>query len=130
MIPVMGTHVAAPLRVFISNGHAHSPDGWAIVTARMLVSAGQNISPDRLEAVASLRAKMQATLVGHFQAVKSDATMVQIDAAAADAVARFKEHAASTPWQMEFANETIAAMMHDVVRRNLATHADILLRTE
>jgi hypothetical protein len=130
MIGAGGTHVAAPLRVFITNEGTHSPEHWAIVTARMLVSEGANISPDRIDACTALRAKMVATLTEAFRATRPTSSLVEIAGNAQSVVRRLVDHAKGGPWEMEFGHEDIVAMMEDVVHRNLLSHADIGLRTE
>jgi hypothetical protein len=121
---------AGAVHVFITDEGTHSAEHWAIVTAQMLVSAGPNISPGRLEALGRLRGKLVGTLTEAFQSVKPTSSLDEIASTAHAATQRFADHAKGSPWEVEFGHETIAAMMEDVVRRNLATHADIGLRTE
>lgn len=130
MIPAGATHVAAPLRVFITNEGTHSARHWAVITAHSLVSEGANISPDRIDACRDLRARMTETLVDAFESVRPSSSAGEISTIAKIAVSRFTDFAKSTPWAEQFGHEVIQAMMFDVVQRNLATHADIGLRTE
>ena len=133
MNPATASHVAAPLRVFVTNedgGKGHSAEDWAIVTARMLISTGQNISPAKLDEARTLRTKLLTALMSAFNAVKATSSQTEIDAIAAQTSSAIRALAQGTPWEMEFGHEQIQAMMLDVVRRNLATHADVQLRTE
>ncbi len=130
MEPQSSTGRAGGVHIFATHGGTHSAQDWAEVTAEMIVTTGADISPPRMRAARELRARIVAQLTAAFQSVGAKSSGAEIDGIANAAAGQIAKAAAGSPWEMEFGNPEIAGMILDVVRRNLATHADIALRTE
>ena len=130
MIAAQATHIARPVRPFITNEGTHTPAQWAELTCAMLISRGHGIPQDRLDAAKTLRARMIGTLREAFEAVKPTTAGVTIENIARGVVRRFGEFAQGTPWAQDFAHPGVIDAMNELVRRNLVTHAELQLRME
>jgi hypothetical protein len=121
---------AGKVRVMVTNFGTHSPEYWANETARGLIVVDPEISDKRGEYAKELRAKAESVLVEAFRSIKATSADSEIWRTTIAAHAVILRYAARTPWEREFANESIAVMMRETIFRNLRTAADLAVRTE
>jgi hypothetical protein len=121
---------AGKVRVMVTNFGIHSPEYWANETARGLIVVDPEISDKRGEYAEALRAKVESVLVEAFRSIRATSPDSEIWKTTLSAHAVILRYAARTPWEREFANESIAVMMRETIFRNLRTAADLAVRTE
>lgn len=130
MMPAAANAGAGKFVVMATNEGIHTPEKWAAVTADQLVSVDDNMVPTRRGEALLLRDKIVAVLCEGFHAVRVDASLDEVSAMATQAFCRIREISAGTPWQICFNSKAIGQEMMLVIRRNMLTAADLLVRTE
>ena len=125
--------------VLVTNGGQHSPETWALGTARHLTPFGDNLSGQRELAAQALQTRIAEALVPHHGA-SQDAERDALAAKGADRYAEPHDHAEAadkalsavvdaakgTPWEAQFASSEWQA----VARGEIAKHFETAAREE
>lgn len=124
---------ARPTMVLATDGGVHSPGEWAKVTAVGIMHIDETLparDPGRYQQALTLRAAAAQALFPYFQAVTPTITQTDLLDASDDARVAIEKAAAGTPWAHWFTQHDVQRDIALTIFRNLATAADLALRTE
>lgn len=110
---------AGEISVLVTQDGAHTAHDWAVVTASQLVSVAPDMAPERRILANALRVKVRDMLKIHFRAIRPGMTTAAFDSTVRSAISGVAAASRETPWEESFAQPQIAAMMAEVIRRNL-----------
>lgn len=124
---------ARPVQVLATDGGIHSPGEWAKVTAVAIMHIDETLparDPGRYQQALTLRAAAAQALFPYFRAVTPAIAHTDLLDAADDARVAIEKAAAGTPWAHWFVQPAVQRDIALTIFRNLATAADLALRTE
>lgn len=127
---VQSHYGAAQLLVLATDGGVHPARKWAVATASMIVKPREDASVEARAQIYNLLLQIEDILVQVFEEVKSATSPMDVMIITSQASGRIAEIASSTQWADVFAAPPIRAAIDELVRRNLASAADLALRAE
>lgn len=124
-------YIARPVGILITNGGGnHAAKAWAQAVVNGLVSMGPDIAPARRAAAILVRIELAQMFEEAFEEAKPTSSREEILDLTRTCMSRIEDIFARTPWLESVKYPEIKAQIEQYVANNIASAADLALKTE